>query len=236
MEGQTQGTEVPTVLELLRAQLIQPGKDVLSCKGKAGLQFASLLADGAVMTQGGLTFSKVAQWHRAIWGHRTGQKRAMVFRQVCYRGTPLAEVSAVVTPAGQTTSPVPVHLQHTQGTGVAPTGQTVPPVTAPVPVQLNHTQGTGVKPVHLQSTSSSAPEDVEMIGEQQVSLPSSGSSSPGNLAPQDAAQDNKVLKPASILLITDEELFVSRLLLPEKFWESAGVKLNQFLEAAVSFE
>ncbi|XP_078661908.1 uncharacterized protein LOC144905950 [Branchiostoma floridae x Branchiostoma belcheri] len=220
---QTQGSELPTMSELLMTKLIHPGKDVLSCRGKGGLQFGSLSPEGAVLTQGGLTFSSVTQWHRAVWGHRSAQKRAMVYRQVCYKGTPLAEFSSGVA---STTIP-PAHLEQT---GVTPAGKNIPPV-----------------PAHLSSIRNTCPEDVEMLEEQQplsqsqqqqanVSHPSSGSTSPGETLPQDVSQDMRVLRPARILLITDEEFFVSRLRLPQNFWDSAEVKLNQFLEAALIFE
>ncbi|KAI8497273.1 Serine/threonine-protein kinase dclk3 [Branchiostoma belcheri] len=218
---QTQGSELPTVSELLRTKLVHPGKDVLSCKGKGGLQFASLSPEGAVQTRGGLTFSSVTQWYRAVWGHRSAQKRAIVYRQVCYKGTPLAEFSSVVAPA---TSP-PTYLEQT---GVTPAGKNIPPA-----------------PAHLSSIRNTCSDDVEMLDEQQpasqsqqqqadVSLPSSGSTSPGKT--QDVLEDLRFPRPASILLITDKEFFVSRLRLPHNFWDSAEVKLNQFLEAALIFE
>ncbi|XP_019613495.1 PREDICTED: uncharacterized protein LOC109461559 [Branchiostoma belcheri] len=225
---QTQGSELPTVSELLMTKLVHPGRDVLSCRGKAGLQFASLSPEGAVQTQGGLTFSSVTQWHRAVWGHRSAQKRTMVYRQVCYKGTPLVEFSGVAPATIQ-----PAHLQPTQGTvitGVTSAGET----TSPAPTHLSSIRNTYIYV-----------EDVEMMEEQQplsqsqqqqanVSLASSGSVTPGKT--QDVLEDLRFLRPASILLITDEEFFISRLRLPRNFWDSAEVKLNQFLEAALNFE
>ncbi|XP_039271665.2 uncharacterized protein LOC120346083 [Styela clava] len=210
----TSSAELMDVPEMMRKEIIRPGRDVLQYKGQVRVYKASLLQNGSLQGAGGEVFPSPMNWLKAITGQKQAPSRQKSYKLVSYNGKNLIDICQ--SAGGDCTFP-PLEAKRTN---------TISRIVSPIPTNKSPQAALPFKSSQVFNQESSnvrewlQPDTFMNTSIEVISVIK-------NTSLGQSLQ--KPLKIQKVMLVQDEELFPIRRIFPNNTWENLDEAIPESL-------